>query len=335
MKKIDELKYTQLKNGCYPENLSFQTTAELETLDDIIGQERAVKAFDFGLEVKMKGYNIYMSGPSGTGKTTYACKHTKEVAAKEPVPMDWCYVYNFQNPKKPLALSFEAGTGKHFKEDMEKLVTVFQKELQKVFHSDDYEKQKLSITHSFEKKQNTLLDVMDDTAAEYDFYVKRSDTSLYFLPMVNGEPLEEEALESLSEEENERIENNSRIMQEKAGPILREIQKVEKECEQHLEELERNLALSTISPSLKELTDSYSSYERVVSYLSAVQEDILKHLDQFMDAEEPQTDILASLLPSLGKKTEEDDITLKYGVNLIVDHSETQGGKTIANDPNR
>ena len=89
---------------------------------------------------------------------------------------------------------------------MSKLVATFQKELQKVFHSDDYEKQKLAITHTFDKKQDALLDDMDATAAEYDFYVKRSDTSLYFLPLVNSEPLEEEALRSLSEEENEKIE---------------------------------------------------------------------------------------------------------------------------------
>ena len=141
--------------------------------------------------------------------------------------------------------------------------------------------------------------------------------------------MDEEALDALSEEENEKIENNSRIMQEKAGPILREIQKTEKECEQQLEELERKIALSTIGPSLEELSASYSTYERVVSYLAAVQEDILKHLNQFIDEEEPQSDILASLLPTLGKKGEDDDITLKYGVNLIVDHSETRGAPVI------
>ena len=329
MKKPKELDYTQLKNACFPDFFPFQTTAELETLDSIIGQERAVKAFDFGLEVKMKGYNIYMTGPSGTGKTTYACKRAKEIASKEAVPSDWCYVYNFQNPKKPLALSFEAGIGKKFKEDMDKLVSTIQKDLQKIFHSDDYENQKLSITHTFEKKQNTLLDVMDTTAAEYDFYVKRSDTSLYFLPMINGEPLEEEALDSLSEEENEIIDNNSRIVQEKAGPILREIQKIEKECEQHLEELNRTIALSTIGPSMEELSATYQSYERVVSYLAEVKEDILKHLDQFIDEEKQQNDVLASLLPSLSKKTEDDDITLKYAVNLIVDHSETKGAPVV------
>ncbi|MBR5597447.1 MAG: AAA family ATPase, partial [Lachnospiraceae bacterium] len=329
MKTTKELDYTQLKNACSKDFFSFQTTAELESIDDIIGQERAVKAFDFGLAVKMKGYNIYMAGPTGTGKTTYACKRTEEIAAKEPVPLDWCYVYNFQNPKRPLALSFEAGTGKRFKEDMSKLVATFQKELQKVFHSDDYEKQKLSITHTFDKKQDALLDDMDAIAAEYDFYVKRSDTSLYFLPLVNGEPLEDDALRSLSEEENEKIAVNSRILQEKTGPILREIQNVEKECEQELEQLDRNVALTTIDPSIKELADRYHSYERAVSYLLEVQEDILKHLDQFMEEEEPQTDVLSSLIPSLVKKTEEDDITLKYGVNLIVDHSESKGAPVV------
>ena len=329
MTTTKELDYTQLKNSCSKDFFSFQTTAELEMFDGIIGQERAVKAFDFGLEVKMKGYNIYMAGPSGTGKTTYACAQTKKIAAKEPVPSDWCYVYNFQNPKKPLAISFEAGVGKHFKEDMNRLVATFQKELQKVFRSDDYEKQKLSITQTFEKKQNSLLDDMDAIAAEYDFYVKRSDTSLYFLPLINGEPLEEEALNNLSAEENEKIEHNSRILQEKSGPILREIQQAERDCEQQLEQLDRTIALSTIGPSIEELSNKYQSYDRIVSYLSEVQGDILKHLEQFMETEEPPSDVLSALLPSLAKKTDEDDITLKYGVNLIVDHSESQGAPVV------
>lgn len=276
----------------------------------------------------MKGYNIYMSGPSGTGKTTYACRSSRKKAATEPTPSDWCYVYNFQNPKNPIALSFRPGIGRQFKEDMEKLVSALTKELQKVFHSDDYEKQKLSITHSFEKKQDVFLDEMDATAAEYDFYVKRSDSSLYFLPLVNGEPLEEDALSSLSEEENERIETNSRILQEKTGPILREIQNCEKECEQKLDELDRKIGMDTIESYILEISDSYKDYGRAISYIQEVQKDILEHLDQFMDTQEAESDVLASLLPMLNKKTEE-DVTLKYRVNLIVDHSQTQGAPVV------
>ena len=114
MAKHMELDYTQLKRSCFPEEFSFRTTQEIPPLEGIIGQERAVQAFDFGLAVKMKGYNIYMAGPSGTGKTTYARASTEKLAATEPVPADWCYVYNFQNPRCPLALRFEAGMGKQF-----------------------------------------------------------------------------------------------------------------------------------------------------------------------------------------------------------------------------
>lgn len=116
MQKKYELHYTQLKNICTPDDLPFQTTAELTPLDGIIGQERAAKALDFGLSVKLKGYNIYMAGPSGTGKTTYAQRSSEVLASKEPVPCDWCYVYNFQNPKMPTALSFQAGCGKIFRD---------------------------------------------------------------------------------------------------------------------------------------------------------------------------------------------------------------------------
>ena len=329
MKPTYELDYTQIKNTWSRENFTFATTAELDVFEGIIGQERAVKALDFGLDIKMKGYNIYMSGPSGTGKTTYARNSADKKAIDEPVPCDWCYVYNFQNPKNPIALSFKPGIGKQFKEDMAKLVTFIKKELQKVFQSEDFEKQKLSIIHNFEKGQNELVDKMNSIAMEYDFYVKRSDTSLYFLPLVNGEPLEDDALESLSPEDHEIIDNNSQIIQEKTAPILREIQNLEKECDQKLENLEHKLGLAAIEDSIKELINTYGSYEHVTSYLEAVQKDILEHLNQFMDSEEAQPDVLSSLLPILNKKPEDEDNTLKYRVNLIVNHSETKGAPVV------
>ena len=104
MNIVKELDYTQLRKICSPSDFDFKTTAELEPWEGIIGQERAVKAFEFGLAVKMKGYNIYMSGSSGTGKTSYARANIEKLAATEPVPDDWCYVYNFDKPKEPIAL---------------------------------------------------------------------------------------------------------------------------------------------------------------------------------------------------------------------------------------
>ena len=328
MKKPYELDDTQLKNYCNPDSFSFQTTAELEPLEGIIGQERAVKAFDFGLAVKMKGYNVYMSGPSGTGKTTYACRSTEKLAATEPVPTDWCYVYNFQNPKKPIALYFEAGTGKHFKEDMAKLVAIFKKELPKALQSEDYEKQKMALLHSYEQKQDEILSELHAFAAEYNFQIKNTEAGIYFIPLVNGEPLEDEAFDALPEEEQANIDERSQLIQEKAGLVFRETQRLEKECEQKIDELNRKIGMFAIGRHVQELLDCYQSYDRAVSYITAVQNDVLDHLDQFMDTSESQEDALASLIPMLAKKPDE-DVTLKYRVNLIVDHSETKGAPVV------
>jgi len=328
MKKPYELDYTQLKDYCSPEQFSFQTTAELEPLDGIIGQDRAVKAFDFGLAVKMKGYNVYMSGPSGTGKTTYACRSTEKLAATEPVPTDWCYVYNFQNPKKPIALYFEAGTGKHFKDNMTKLITIFKKELPKALQSEDYEKQKMALLHSYELQEDELLSDLHSFAAEFDFQIKTTDAGIYFIALINGEPIEDEAFEALPEEVKEKIDQNSQLIQEKAGLTFRETQRLEKECEKKVDELNRKIAMFAIGRHVKERLETYKSYDRAVSYIEAVQNDVLDHLEQFMETSEPQEDALSALLPMLPKKQEE-DVTLKYRVNLIVDHSETKGAPVV------
>ena len=327
-KKPYELSYTQLKNSCVPEDFDFRTTAELHPLDGIIGQERAVKAFDFGLAVKMKGYNIYMSGPAGTGKTTYAKASTEGRAATEPVPMDWCYVYNFQHPKKPVALSFEAGIGKQFQEDMTQLVAVFKKELSKAFQSENYEKQKYAVTHSFEQRQTELLTEIRTAADQYGFQLKQTDDGVFFLPTVNGVPVEEDAYHNLSDAEKEAIEENTQVMQEKAGVFMREMNELEKECDRQLEGLNQAIGLHAIGEYVAELEEKYQASEKTAAYLAAVQNDVLQNLDQFMEKEEVQEITLSQLMSGMGKK-QDDDVTLKYRVNLIVDHSESTGAPVV------
>jgi len=328
MKKTYELNYTQLRNSCKPCDFDIQSTAELTPLEGIIGQERAVKAFEFGLAVKMKGYNIYMSGASGTGKTTYALNSTKKLAATEAVPMDWCYVYNFENHMKPMAISFEAGIGKRFKDDMEKFVGVIKKELPKAFASEEYEKQKLVIVHDFEKRQDEIFDEMSVLADKYDFMIKSTESGIYFVPIVNGEPVENENYDILSEEEKEIIEKNNQILKEKTALFTREIHEFQKECDKLLDELNNKVGMSAIGHHVEELLETYKTYERAVSYINDVQKDILDNLDQFLEEEQSDDDILSALLPLFGKKQEE-DVTTRYSVNLLVDHSQTEGAPVV------
>ena len=330
MRKIYELDYTKLKNVCSPSDFNFQSTAELTPLEEIIGQERAVKAFEFGLAVKMKGYNIYMCGPSGTGKTTYALSSTQKLAATEPVPMDWCYVYNFENPMKPMAISFEAGIGKRFVDDMAELVAQFRKELSKAFRSEDYEKEKLMIAHSFEEQQDEMFDEMSVLADEYDFILKSMESGIYFIPIVNGEPVENENYDVLSEEEKEAIDKNNLLLREKTAPFMRKIYEFRKECDKQIDELNHKIANAAIGHYIEEVKETYKTNERVISYINNVQKDVLEHLEYFMEEEEPEEDVLSSLMPLFGKKQEE-DVTQRYRVNLIVDNSQTQGAPVVVN----
>ena len=328
MRKKTELHYTQLKNYCLPEEFPFQSTAELEPLQGIVGQERAVKALDFGLAVKLKGYNIYMAGPSGTGKTTYARRSAEAMAMSEPVPSDWCYVYNFQNPKMPTALSFPAGGGKIFKSKISKLVTNVTRELHKLFQSEDYERQRLSVMQAFDEKQVLLAEKLEALAAEYDFQVETSEQGISLIPLFEGEAIDEQTFFSLTEDAQAKIEEKSQIVHEKSGSIFREIQKLDKECDQSLDELEKNLGLSVIGHYFDSLYTFYKTQTAILAYIQAVKEDILNNLSFFMEKEEVPADALSSLIPMLGKKAEE-DITLKYRVNLIVDHSESKGAPVV------
>lgn len=330
MRKIYELDYTKLKNVCSPSDFNFQSTAELTPLEEIIGQERAVKAFEFGLAVKMKGYNIYMCGPSGTGKTTYALSRTQKLAATEPVPMDWCYVYNFENPMKPMAISFEAGIGKRFVDDMAELVAQFRKELSKAFRSEDYEKEKLMIAHGFEEQQDEMFDEMSVLADEYDFILKSMESGIYFIPIVNGEPVENENYDVLSEEEKEAIDKNNLLLREKTAPFMRKIYEFRKECDKQIDELNHKIANVAIGHYIEEVKETYKTNERVISYINNVQKDVLEHLEYFMEEEEPEEDVLSSLMPLFGRKQEE-DVTQRYRVNLIVDNSQTQGAPVVVN----
>ena len=328
MNKHFELDHTQLKRGCFPDVFSFQTTAEIEPLQGIIGQERAVKAFDFGLAVKMKGYNIYMAGPSGAGKTTYARNSTEKLAATEPVPCDWCYVYNFQNPRSPLALRFEAGEGKRFKEDMTELVELFKSELQKAFRTDEYDVKKNALVRKFDEKRDVLMDEMSTVAREYDFQVKTTNAGIFFLPVVDGKMVDEEEYDDLPEEAKDAIEKNSQSLQEKAGSIMRELRELDKESKKEQEKLDYNVGMNAIGYHVTEVQKNYQAYERVVAYIDAVREDVLENISQFVDDEEEAEEGLAGLLPMLSKKPAE-DVTLKYKVKLIVDHSETKGAPVV------
>ena len=150
MKKSNELSYKDLKMICNPDLFQFETTDELEPINTGIGQDRGIKALEFGINVDIKGYNLYLEGPSGVGKTMYTKNYLEKICKKKKTPNDWCYIYNFDDPNEPVAVSLAAGQGKEFKETMDSFIKDIQVDIKNTFNNDDFEKEKALIKNEYE-----------------------------------------------------------------------------------------------------------------------------------------------------------------------------------------
>lgn len=325
MPRIKGLPNSMLRKECKPSSFKFNDTSELESLEDIIGQERAVRAMEFGLKIKTRGYNIFMSGMTGTGKTSYAHNYVKKIAKKSKVPDDWCYVHNFDNPNQPKAFNLPAGLGKVFQKDMEDFIKVLQLEITKAFDSEDYEREKTSIAKEYQEKKSGLLDKLNEDAEKQGFKVKTTNSGIYFLPVVEGKTITEEEYGELDEKVKHEITEKSNIVQLETLDIIRKIKNVEKEAEERVSDWENKIALFAVGMQINDLKEKYKDYKKVLEYLEKVQEDILKNLNDFREEEYPEDQQL--VIPWL--KGNDESPADKYKVNLLVDNSALSGGPVI------
>ena len=186
-KNENELLPQELKDICNPNILKFETTKEIDDISDLIyGQDRGLKALKFGVDIDVKGYNLYIEGPSGVGKTMYTKNYLNKKALKDKTPSDWCYIYNFENPNEPVAISFPAGQGKVFKENMESFVKDIRKDIKKTFNNDEFEKEKKIIKQEFEDKREKLLKKLNDKTMKRGFQVKSTENGVYMMPIFEG-----------------------------------------------------------------------------------------------------------------------------------------------------
>ena len=236
MKKTNELRYTDLKKSYNAEKLKFETTAELEPITTGIGQDRGIKALEFGVHVDVKGYNLYLEGPSGVGKTMYTKNYLDKIAIKKKKPQDWCYIYNFQNPNEPIAVSLPAGQGKEFQETMETFIRDIKLDINRTFSNEDFEKEKQLIRQEFEQRRTFLLDKLNEEAAKYGFKIQTTQTGIYMLPVINGKTIEEEEFDQLDDNIKREFEEKSALVQEQIMSVISEIKAVEKLLEMDIED---------------------------------------------------------------------------------------------------
>ena len=329
MRKNNELMPRDLKDVCNPSLFKFETTKELvDTTDLIYGQERGMKALEFGVDIDVKGYNLYLEGPTGVGKTMYTKKFLTQKALKDKTPNDWCYIYNFENPNEPVAVSFPAGQGKVFKETMENFVKDVRRDIKKTFNNDDFEKEKQIIKQEFEEKRELLLEKLNKRTMVQGFQVKSTANGVYMMPVLDGKPLAEDEFDSLDENLKREFEERSNLVQEQIFQALAEIKAIERNSEKKIDEWQSNIALMTINVHINSIRANYKRNKKIGTYLDSIKKDILKNISCFLapepDSKEQQTPNMAHI-----QKPELKEPWLNYRVNLLVDNSKLEGAPVI------
>ena len=322
---LKELTAEQVRMQCAPTLFECNSTEDLKPSDGIIGQDRALSALKFGLNIAKPGFNIYVSGLAGTGRTTAIKSFMEALAAKKETPSDWCYVHNFRDSYCPKALEVPAGQGEALRKDMERTIGNVQRSLVQAFASKEYGERRAEITEDFGKKREAVFKILDKKARDRGFLLQATPVGVVFVPASDGEPMSEEAYNELSAKDKEELkkkqEELTRELNEQAAKLSTEQSAVEKQ----LEDTDREVVSYSISYLFEKLKDKYGELPQVVDYLKEVEQDIIEHFEQFKS--EPKTseaDPIAAMRELARKQA-----FRKYEVNVLVDNSELKGAPVI------
>ncbi len=321
---IKALHVDKLYNHCDLEIFDFQTTAELEELDEIIGQSRALKAISFGIGIKKEGYNLYAMGKLGSGKHSVVEKFIQSSAKDENKPDDWCYVNNFEDPRKPISLKLLPSIGIQLKNDMEELIEDLQGIIPSIFESQEYRDKQQSILNKLNEIKKRSFQEVKDRAKEEFIVIQYTPSGYTLSPMSKeGKILDKNEYQALGDKEKEEIQERIKKFRIQIENTAQDMLIQSRVQQKEIRELEQSMTKKAVDNSIAELKKRYKTYEKVVRYLESVEEDIVKNSQDFLVSAQRN-------LTSMGITTaKESGIFNRYRVNILVTHKNEEGAPII------
>jgi len=334
---VNTLKPDQLRVCCPSEQFDFDSTDELEDLDDFIGQPRALAALDFGIGMRGDGYHIFALGENGTGKYSLIRRFLEKQAAAEEVPPDICYVNNFDEQHKPRILVMEAGTGKELADRVKNLMEDVRNALRAAFESEDFQARRQSVQQELQEKQQKAFEKLQQMSQERDLTPLRTPAGLVFAPVRDGEVLDPSELEKLSEEERGELEKKAEELQQEAQKVFQKIPQWQREIREKQKELNREATQYAVGPVFEELRSRYEDKPAVTEYLESMEKDIVDNAHVLFQSEGGQGQAGEQPSPNLPVpsdqgQTGESPALRRYRVNVIVDNSKTRGSPVVHED---
>jgi len=313
-------------------DLSFETTEELEPLDEVVGQSRAMSALEVGLGIHQKGYNIFAAGLTGSGKMQTIKRSLLKRLDGSTTPNDWIYVYNFTDADQPWAISLSPGKGRQLEKDMDRFIQHLKEALPKAFRQQDFREEKEQISRKYEEQieehTNRLAKMAKDRGFEIGF---TPGGRVSFLPYIEGKPAEtREQLERLSEAERIRIAEGEKELAREVGRLMQEQYQMMQSLSEEVRNVERQFADFVVIPMIEAIKQSYQEYDRVQQYLDRVHNHIVDNLSNFQEGGGGPQPVPPQLQAMLARETESP--LLEYKVNVVVDNSQTRAVPVIVEE---
>ncbi|MBU2692530.1 MAG: AAA family ATPase [Candidatus Eisenbacteria bacterium] len=319
------LKPEEVRWQCNPSTLGFSTTEELEEKKEIIGQDRAVKAVVLGLNLRSKGYNIYVAGPPGTGKTTAIRRLLQKVGKEGPTPPDICYLNNFNDPDNPTAVILPAGKGVALRRGMDDLVSQLRPNLAQIFESDRFKERTKAIVEEYKEREKTIIRSFEEKIQAENFALVQVQIGPYskpeIAPVIAEEAVTMERLDSMThqgqfkQEEFDRLKEKYKELASELEETLRKTRDIKKELRNELLKTQKEFASPIINDGLDDMKREFDN-EKVREYLEQVREEILDNLEELTNQGEEE--------PKANQRGNDDKFRA-YRVNVVVDNSHTKG----------